>query len=368
MNIQSHKNYATTLILTIVLGWMGIHRFYVGKAGTGILYLLTFGFLGIGWIIDIIMVASGSFTDKSGAWIKPGSQTTPAMTGTPGFDSSGPTESPLAQGAAPAESSASTHPATPSSASTMSSQPPSDTARGLAHHETATAEKPFDTRWWFITIAVIVVLGVLSSLAGGDDEGDSGASSVEQSEPAPSDQGDAEADNDTSPRQTEPEPESAEADESEAEESEPERSDETTGQANARESAESYLRFSAFSRTGLIDQLEFEGYSTDDATYAVDAVQADWNEQALRSAQSYLDFSAFSRTGLIDQLEFEGFTTEEATFGVDQVGADWNEQAALSAQSYLEFSSFSRQGLIDQLVFEGFSQEEAEYGVAQAGY
>jgi hypothetical protein len=97
-------------------------------------------------------------------------------------------------------------------------------------------------------------------------------------------------------------------------------------------------------------------------------VGADWNEQAAGSAESYLDFSAFSRSGLVDQLEFEGFTAAEAEFGVAATNADWNEQAAKSAEAYLEFSSFSKSGLIDQLVFEGFSSEEAEYGVTQAGF
>jgi hypothetical protein len=145
-------------------------------------------------------------------------------------------------------------------------------------------------------------------------------------------------------------------------------SDETPGESNARESASSYLNFSNFSRTGLIDQLEFEGFTPAEAEYGVDAVGADWNEQAAGSAESYLDFSAFSRSGLVDQLEFEGFTAAEAEFGVAATNADWNEQAAKSAEAYLEFSSFSKSGLIDQLVFEGFSSEEAEYGVTQAGF
>ena len=89
---------------------------------------------------------------------------------------------------------------------------------------------------------------------------------------------------------------------------------------------------------------------------------------ALRSAESYLAFTAFSHQGLVDQLEFEGYTTEEATFAADNCGADWNEQAALCAQNYLDVMSFSRQGLLDQLLFEGFTQEQAEYGVAAAGY
>ena len=97
-------------------------------------------------------------------------------------------------------------------------------------------------------------------------------------------------------------------------------SNETAGQENARESAESYLKFQAFSRTGLIKQLEFEDYSTEDATYAVDAVNADWNEQAAKSAKSYLDYSSFSRSGLIDQLLFEGFTQSQAEYGVSTTG------------------------------------------------
>ena len=97
-------------------------------------------------------------------------------------------------------------------------------------------------------------------------------------------------------------------------------SGETAGQENARRSAESYLSHSAFSRSGLIHQLKFEGYSTADATYGVDAVSPDWNEQAAKSAESYLSHSAFSRSGLIDQLKFEGYTAEQATYGVGQAG------------------------------------------------
>ena len=90
-------------------------------------------------------------------------------------------------------------------------------------------------------------------------------------------------------------------------------------------------------------------------------------ENAVRSAQDYLQVTAFSRTGLIGQLEFEGFSTEDATFAVDSLDIDYNEQAAAEAESYLEFSGFSRQGLIDQLVFEGYTQEQATYGVDQTG-
>ncbi|WP_084627097.1 Ltp family lipoprotein [Pseudoclavibacter soli] len=90
-------------------------------------------------------------------------------------------------------------------------------------------------------------------------------------------------------------------------------------------------------------------------------------EQAKKSAQNYLEFASFSRQGLIDQLEYEQFSTADATAAVDSLNIDWNEQAAKKAASYLEFTSFSRQGLIDQLEYEGFSAEQAAYGATAVG-
>jgi hypothetical protein len=66
--------------------------------------------------------------------------------------------------------------------------------------------------------------------------------------------------------------------------------------------------------------LEFEGYSTNDATWAVDNLDVDWNEQAAKTAQDYLDYTSFSRSGLIGQLEFDGYTPEQAEYGVSQTG------------------------------------------------
>lgn len=60
----SRKSKTIALLLCVFLGWLGIHRFYVGKVGTGILYFLTCGLFVIGWLIDIIVIASGAFKDQ----------------------------------------------------------------------------------------------------------------------------------------------------------------------------------------------------------------------------------------------------------------------------------------------------------------
>ncbi len=142
----------------------------------------------------------------------------------------------------------------------------------------------------------------------------------------------------------------------------------TLGQSNALLAALNYLSFSAFSYEGLIDQLEYEQYSPEEAVYAADNCGADWMEQASKKAESYLSFSAFSYSGLIDQLEYEGFTNEQATYAADSCNADWMEQAVKKAESYLSFSAFSRSGLIDQLEYEGFTNEQAAYGASKNGY
>lgn len=94
----------------------------------------------------------------------------------------------------------------------------------------------------------------------------------------------------------------------------------TFGMENALEEAKSYLQYSSFSYQGLIDQLEYEKYTHDEAVYAVDHCGADWYEQAVATAESYLEYMAFSRDRLIDQLEYSGFTHEQAVYAVGKVG------------------------------------------------
>ncbi len=62
----SNKSFLGCLILCIFLP---VHRFYVGKIGTGIIFLLTFGGLGIWWLVDLIKIITQTFTDKQGRYI-----------------------------------------------------------------------------------------------------------------------------------------------------------------------------------------------------------------------------------------------------------------------------------------------------------
>ena len=66
----SDKNKGVTAVLCFFFGLFGAHRFYVGKIGTGVLWLLTLGIFGIGTIVDFIMILCGSFKDKDGFEIK----------------------------------------------------------------------------------------------------------------------------------------------------------------------------------------------------------------------------------------------------------------------------------------------------------
>ena len=83
---------------------------------------------------------------------------------------------------------------------------------------------------------------------------------------------------------------------------------------------------SGFSRDGLIKQLSSpygSGYTKADATFAVDHLNVDWNQQAVRSAKDYLSMTHFSRAGLIEQLSSpygSGYTVAQATYAANNVG------------------------------------------------
>jgi hypothetical protein len=60
------RSRRTALLLCIFLGWAGCHRYYVGKRGSGRLYLLTSGLLLVGVLVDLICILAGSFQDRYG--------------------------------------------------------------------------------------------------------------------------------------------------------------------------------------------------------------------------------------------------------------------------------------------------------------
>ncbi len=88
--------------------------------------------------------------------------------------------------------------------------------------------------------------------------------------------------------------------------------DETLTQQGARELAAQYLAYAAFSVDGLIQRLQLEGYSEDDAAYAVFVSNVDWNDQAVKRGRVYIEREAITRTDLIGRLLEEGFTLEQA--------------------------------------------------------
>jgi hypothetical protein len=100
----------------------------------------------------------------------------------------------------------------------------------------------------------------------------------------------------------------------------------TKSEKQAIGAAKSYLSFTSFSKKGLIEQLHSpygDGFSKNDATYAVNHIKVNWNKQAVKSAKNYLSFTHFSRSGLIHQLESpygDQFTHAQAVYAANKVG------------------------------------------------
>lgn len=169
-------------------------------------------------------------------------------------------------------------------------------------------KKPFYKKWWVWLLAVIII----GSIATGGEETATTDSEPETVETVATEEPKEEP---VSPEPVEEEPKAEPV-----EEEKPQEPEMSVSQQNAVSKAEAYIDMTAFSKTGLIKQLEFDKFSNADATFAVNNLKVDWKEQAGKKAQDYIDMTSFSRQGLIDQLKFDGFTTEEATYGVDQTG------------------------------------------------
>jgi hypothetical protein len=102
--------------------------------------------------------------------------------------------------------------------------------------------------------------------------------------------------------------------------------------------------------------------------------------QAIGDASDYLHMSAFSKSGLIEQVKYDGFSTTNATLGTTvaarrmarhkgiTVSLFWKREAVKDAKSYEQMGHFSRSGMIQQLEYDGFTQTQAVYGANHAGY
>lgn len=218
-------------------------------------------------------------------------------------------------------------------------------------------KKPFYKKWW-VWLVVILVLGI-GSLEG-EDATDNNADADVVSESVSSEiVADAVA---------------SEVIVEEAVEVEtvPE-TDIPTEFRSALNKSDAYVNMMHMSKAGLYGQLTSEygeQFSPEAAQYAIDNIQADWNENALKSAESYAETMHMSKAGIYDQLisEFgEQFTPEEAQYAIDNIVADWNDNALKKAQSYQETMSMSPEGIRDQLISdygEKFTPEEADYAIA----
>lgn len=125
-----------------------------------------------------------------------------------------------------------------------------------------------------------------------------------------------------------------------------------------------------YSQNSLIKHLEeYDGFTHEEAVYGVDHSGVDWKEQAVKRAQYYLleredSLSLGNKDHIIGQLEYNGFTHEEAVYGVEHSGADWNEQVVKTAKYYLYDSEdgISYDKLLEYLVdLWGFTGEEVAY-------
>jgi hypothetical protein len=273
--LVGQKSFLATWLLAWLLGGLGVDRFYLGKIGTGILKLITFGGFGIWALVDLIITLAGGQKDKQGLRLQ-------------GYDQ---------------------------------------------HKKVA----------WIIT-GIFFVLGLIfggisAGLASNaiDDNAPIVSEAQKAAEDAPAAEEPVEEAAEAEPA-AEEEPSEEAAEEPIAEEAEEPVEEEPAAPAaeeedssvpaefdSALRSAETYSDMMHMSKKGIFDQLTSEygdQFSADAAQYAVDNIQADWNQNALESARSYQDNMAMSPDAIHDQLTSEygeQFTQSQADYAIEHL-------------------------------------------------
>ncbi|HEY7043547.1 MAG TPA: Ltp family lipoprotein [Nocardioidaceae bacterium] len=192
----------------------------------------------------------------------------------------------------------------------------------------AKQKKPFWRRTWvLVTAGVLVAFIGIGAASGSSDPKDTAAKDNHTADVQKDKTSDAATEAPSTPDVTEAaDPEPTPTKTPEPTKTPKPKPSYTASQEQAIGAAKDYLDYSAFSRTGLINQLSSkygDGFSKADAIFAVNHIQVDWNEQAVQSAKDYLSMSHFSRVGLIQQLSSkygDGYTVAQATYAANHVG------------------------------------------------
>ena len=141
---------------------------------------------------------------------------------------------------------------------------------------------------------------------------------------------------------------------------------------NALHKAENYSKMMHMSKQRIYDQLTSEygeKFDAEAAQYAIDNLNADYNENALKCGENYKKTMHMSKARIYDQLTSENgekFTAEQAQYAIDNIKGDYLEAALKSAKNYQETMSMSKDAIYDQLTSEygeKFTAEEAQYAI-----
>lgn len=132
---------------------------------------------------------------------------------------------------------------------------------------------------------------------------------------------------------------------------------------------------SPYSYDNLVEKLESEGFSNDEASAGALIAIQDKNSKAnnpktlsaIDAATKYFDSGNYSYSELIDKLEQDGYSAAEAENAVNNCGADWNALAAAEAKKLLQSHVYTKEELVDKLVFEGYTLAQAAYGAESNG-